>query len=146
MRVILDANLYISLLLKPDGHGTVNRLFDLGFKGQFTILLLDELIAELWEATRTRPYLKERIESSALHELIERISAVSERMPPLVREPQRTFRDPDDDYLLPSAIMAGVDYLVSGDKDVLALRDVIDQPKILTAAEFLDLLDEPGSH
>jgi uncharacterized protein len=47
--------------------------------------------------------------------------------------------DPDDDRVLECAVSAGSDYLVTGDKDLLRLKQY-DAIKIVSVAAFLDLL------
>jgi len=54
-------------------------------------------------------------------------------------DPPAVSRDPDDDYLIALARAAGVDYIVSGDRDLLDLTDP--DPPVLTAREFLDILN-----
>jgi uncharacterized protein len=51
----------------------------------------------------------------------------------------RICRDPADDQLVACAVAGGVDPIVSGDRDLLALRQVGKIP-ILSANQFLDLL------
>lgn len=46
--------------------------------------------------------------------------------------------DPDDDYLIALARVAGADYLVSGDRHLLDLADP--DPPVLTPRQFLRLL------
>ncbi|HEX4400129.1 MAG TPA: putative toxin-antitoxin system toxin component, PIN family [Galbitalea sp.] len=46
------------------------------------------------------------------------------------------IRDVDDQPILDAAISAGVDVIVTGDKDFLALE--IDKPRILTVRGYLD--------
>ncbi len=63
-------------------------------------------------------------------------------------------RDPDDNKILETAILGGADCLVTGDKDLLALRPIgenkplqdlseslLEGVYILRAAEFLEMLD-----
>ena len=47
-----------------------------------------------------------------------------------------TIRDSDDEKVLYSAIIADVDILISGDKDLKAVD--IERPEILTPTEFLE--------
>lgn len=47
--------------------------------------------------------------------------------------------DSDDDYLIALARDAAADYLVSGDRHLLALTDL--DPPVLTPRQFLELLD-----
>jgi len=51
--------------------------------------------------------------------------------------------DPDDDYLVALARVAGADYLVSGDRHLLDLADPM--PPILTPRQFLDLVQAGGA-
>lgn len=59
---------------------------------------------------------------------------------PVIEDPPSVpiSRDPADDYLLALARFAGAAYLVSGDKDLTALKDVV--PPVLTPAAFLETL------
>ncbi len=49
-------------------------------------------------------------------------------------------RDPDDDYLIALARPTRVDYLVSGDRDLLDLEDP--DPPVLPPRQFVDILNE----
>ena len=50
-------------------------------------------------------------------------------------------RDPDDDQILSCAVSAGVDYLVTGDKDLLELKE-FQGIRILTPAAFELLFED----
>lgn len=50
------------------------------------------------------------------------------------------MRDDRDDYLLEHARRANADYLVRGDRDLLALAATIEEPRIVSPAEYLILL------
>lgn len=50
-------------------------------------------------------------------------------------------RDKDDDYLLAMAIENKADYLITGDLDLLVLKQ-IQKTKILKMSEFQNLIDE----
>jgi predicted nucleic acid-binding protein len=54
-------------------------------------------------------------------------------------EPPEVSPDPDDDYLIALARVAGADYLISGDRHLLDLTDP--DPPVLTPRQFLDLLE-----
>lgn len=49
------------------------------------------------------------------------------------------LRDPDDAKIIATAIAANAEVLITGDQDLLVLRDV-QGIRILTPAQFLDLL------
>jgi len=46
-------------------------------------------------------------------------------------------RDPNDDFILATYLAARADYLVSGDKDLLSLKD---KYTVITANEFADMI------
>ncbi|MGB3307818.1 MAG: hypothetical protein WBA63_16645 [Thermomicrobiales bacterium] len=54
------------------------------------------------------------------------------------------LRDRCDDYLLTYAKAYGVDVLVTGDRDLLVLRKLLDRPRIVTVREILDLVPREG--
>jgi len=53
------------------------------------------------------------------------------------RPPPRVCRDPDDDFILAAALKAGCSHLVTGDKDLLALKQ-FEGCAIVTPREFAD--------
>lgn len=55
--------------------------------------------------------------------------------------PPKVCRDPDDDYILAAAVNAGCDYLVTGDKDLLALKK-FEGMSIVTPREFAELVGD----
>ena len=58
----------------------------------------------------------------------------------LAQEIQNVCRDPEDDKFLACAISAGVDYLVTGDRDLAHMKR-FKNIRILTVGEFLTLFD-----
>ena len=53
--------------------------------------------------------------------------------------PPKVCRDPDDDHILAAAVNAECDFLVTGDKDLLALKKFAGM-KIVTPREFAELI------
>ncbi len=45
-------------------------------------------------------------------------------------------RDPEDNMLLECCLAAGADYLITGDKDLLEIRDLPFDLKIVTSSEY----------
>ena len=60
--------------------------------------------------------------------------------PPL---PQPVCRDPDDDKVLALALAAKVEFIVSGDKDLLSLSS-FEGVRIVTPADAIALIDARG--
>ena len=48
------------------------------------------------------------------------------------------IRDEKDKPILGAAIANDVDYLITGDKDFLVLKDIVKKPKIFTMQEFIE--------
>lgn len=105
-----------------------------------TLLMPDDLLAELERTLGTKPYLKTRITPEQAHVFVTALRAIAELLPAIPEPLPRVVRDPHDDYLLAAAVFAEAEILVTGDDDLLALRPHLDHPRIMTAAEALALV------
>ena len=139
MRVLVDANLFVSFLLHPDRDTAVNQVVRAAVAGRFEALLPSELLEELVARAQQKPYLASRIETADLGELVAILETTGEVLPRLERPPPRVTRDAKDDYLLAHAVAAGADILVTGDADLLELH-AVGSLRILTAGELMSLL------
>ena len=139
MRVLLDANIFISYLLKPDAEGTIRRIVDAGFTTVYTLLAPPPLIEELTRKIQHKPYLNQRITSADIAALCMLIEAAAESLPLMQESVPVATRDPKDDYLLAYARAGQADYLVSGDADLLVL-DPVGPLRIISPADFAALL------
>ncbi len=115
MRALLDANVLVAAYLT---EGLCARLLRRARQGQFELITCTQILAE------TRDSLQKLTSPSteALHATMAHLLAVSTVIavaPPLGR---RVCRDPTDDGVLACARTARVDYLVTGDRDLLTLR------------------------
>jgi uncharacterized protein len=131
LRAVIDTNVLIAGLL---WRGPPHALLEHARAGTLTLVSSPALIAELADViarpkfnailTRTNTS-RERLLTDArqLTEVIE--------PPPL---PQPVCRDPDDDQVLALALTAKADFIVSGDDDLLSLKNFESLP-IVTPAE-----------
>ncbi len=143
-RVILDVNIYLSYLLDPaNPNRTITRIMDRLFSGYFRLVIPAELIDELTLAARRKPYFRERLTERDVRNLMSLLQAKADA-PPRLSDIPGVVRDPKDDYLIAHAILGRVDFLVTGDRDLLALDGEVDPMRIVTAAEFLRMV-EPES-
>jgi putative PIN family toxin of toxin-antitoxin system len=141
LRVLLDTNLLISYLLAPQAtERTIVQVVHHAFAGTFTLLLPEDLLAELEHTLSTRLYLRQRITPDQAHAFAQALRDLAELLPSLSEPLPRVVCDPHDDYLLASTLFADADVLVSGDADLLALREHLLRLRILTAAELLAIL------
>jgi putative PIN family toxin of toxin-antitoxin system len=139
VRVILDANVLISFLLTTEEQRTVTQVVRACFqRPDIQVVMPIELLGELQSKVATKPYLAERIATAQLVSLIHALRAAAEVPPPLSEALPTFTRDRKDDYLIAYALLYGVDYLVTGDPDLLLLGQV-ENVRVVSPAGFLRL-------
>jgi putative PIN family toxin of toxin-antitoxin system len=143
MRVIIDANVWISYLLTRDERRTVRQLIRRCLTADIALLVPPELLDELAASITTHSHLAARIAPPDLAVLLYEIRQIA-TVPPSLSENLRRFgRDPKDDYLVAYALVHQADYLVTGDDDLLAL-DAVDELRIVSPVVMLRLLEAMG--
>lgn len=137
MRIFLDANLYISYLLKPDSPSAACEVVRRALSREFEVLICEPLSAEIRRVVRESAYLGARISHASLDILIARLERIS-LIVELVGEPKSwEIRDKKDRYILDTAEHGRADVVVSGDGHLLGDRAKWPQFRILSASEFL---------
>jgi len=134
MRLILDTNILLSALLSP--QGTSAKLLDAWERKKFTLVACEALIAELRKVA-ARPFFQVRLRVSAAELLaagLRDFSFFCRDLPPGPIAP-----DPKDSYLLALAEASQAEFLVTGDKELLALG-YHKSTRILTPAEMIEIL------
>ena len=109
--------------------------------GRFRILVSPGLIVETIASATTKPKLEARITRAQISQLVQLLLLFGEIIPELEFTPAPISRDSKDDYLFAHALLENADYLVSGDRDVLALQSEL-SVKIVSPAEFARILAE----
>lgn len=141
-RVVIDTNLIISSAIVSSSPP--HKLIKAWVKGEFTLLTSKEQLREIKEVSDRKKLRRYHLLPAKITELLENMEFAAELVD------NESFanlkihtRDPKDDYLLAVAIFGKADYLISGDKDFLALNDnpYTGNLKVVKASEFLDLLD-----
>lgn len=138
MRVVLDTNVLVSAILSP--QGPCGQLVSLVLRGDLQLVTSRTLLVEAEEtvAEVIAPEAAATI-AGVLRDMAELV--VVEAAPP-------TARDPDDDWVVATAAAGGVEYVVTGDYDLLALNrgsgDIafIEPTRMLQILAFLG--EEPG--
>jgi len=129
IRVVFDTNVYISALMFG---GVPGSLLDLALLQSFLLVVSPALLDELDEK------LREKFEVAAEDAAIirDKLESIAE----IVR-PDMVLRvitdDPDDNRVLECAIKGSADYIVTGDRHLLKLRNY-DAISIVTVRQFLD--------
>jgi len=140
--VLVDVNILVSYLLPSRHPGAVEAVVEGALQHAFTLLLPPEVVEEFTNVVATKPYLAQRIRPEDAAGLMRALTLVAEAVPAISTETTIAVRDPKDDYLLAYAVVGQADYLVTGDRDLLALGEV-EGVKIVTAMGFLEALGGP---
>jgi putative PIN family toxin of toxin-antitoxin system len=134
MRLILDTNVLLSALLSD--RGPPAKLLDAWERKQFTLVACDSLVAELREVV-SRPFFRARVRVSS----VELLAAGLRDFSVFLRDLPSDVMAPDakDSYLLALAEASSAEFLVTGDKELLSLKQH-QSTRIVTPATMLDIL------
>ena len=128
LRVVLDTNVLVSGIAYP-ASVPGNIVFTWRQGGLDVVLshyILDEMVRVLPRLTRLR------MSSQEIRDLADCLMFMADIVEPLEsRDPQ--LRDEKDQPVLQTFLASTTEFLITGDKDLLALRD---QSRIITPAEF----------
>lgn len=143
MKILFDTNVFISFLL---AKGTRNRVKE-GVEAciadpNIEIVVPQEVIDEIERVASEKEYLRLRIPEESLAEFLATIPFLGKVRPPL---PDITSisRDPKDDFLLAQSRREGVEYLVTGDDDLLSMGE-IGTVKIVNITRLCEILIDRG--
>lgn len=138
MRVVLDANVVASALIKPGGPpGQVIRAFS--ERRAFVLITTHSILAEIRRCVsypRVRKYID--LSDPEIEEWLVSLAALAELVDPIAPV-SFVAADPDDDRYLEAAVEGHADVIVTGDRHLLDLG-AYEQIRILTVREFLDRL------
>jgi len=137
MKVVLDANVLVSAAIQTGpSYRLVARWLD---HGDLEVVICPALLAEV-EGVLGRPRLRKRVEPG----LAQLYMSTVRRIAVVVADPapiEAATRDADDDYLVALGREHGVDWIVTGDKDLLEWE--AQTPPAITPAAFERMLDSP---
>jgi len=130
LKVVIDTNVFISGIVFG---GTPRKIIDAWLTKQYIFCLSPELKAEIL----VKLGKKFSLQQEAMNKIIEALDTYSQKYIPTQKV--TLCKDPQDNFLLELADEAKADYLVSGDKLVLALKEY-KNTKIISPREFFDQL------
>jgi putative PIN family toxin of toxin-antitoxin system len=118
LRAVIDTNIIISALF---WSGLPGQVFAAAQSERFIALLTNALIAEI-EQVLARDKFAEQLSKRGLTiaSIIEQYRSAALIVEP-VEVPKDVVRDPKDRMVLACAVGGQADYIISGDKDLLAL-------------------------
>ena len=134
MKVVFDTNVLVSAFVS---EGVCSKLLGRARRGQFQLITSSFILKE-FEAVLLKKLSATKSETKqALRILTEAVSDIV--------KPSQTLsgicRDPDDDNILSCIIAASADYLVTGDSDLLQMRD-FRGTRIVTPRDFEILFED----
>ncbi len=141
MRVVLDTSVIVSGLISP--HGAPAQIIARWLDDDFTLLYTPAMLAEL-EDVLNCAWLHERLVHvpNRIPDFLLAVRVLGELVKGYVNVAGQA-RDPFDEMFLACAALGQADYVVSVDKDLLALRRY-GETEIVTPAEFLTAWEVGG--
>lgn len=132
MLVVLDANVFVSAAIQ---RGASYRLVESWLTGtpHFEVVMCPALLDEIREVLTTRPRLRKWISLETATMFVNTIETLVD----LAADPteiQPETRDPNDDHLVALARATDVEFIVSGDKDLLEWET--QKPPVVTPSQF----------
>ena len=137
MRVVFDTNVLVSALIKT---GKPRELFSLAADGRVQLVLSKSLLEELI-VTIDEPRIRKYADKGTIDIFLNVLSSSSK----IVRVKSKfnvVKEDPDDDAVLGTAFDGKAEYIVSGDKHLLALGE-FKGIKIVNITEMLSVVKNP---
>lgn len=128
LRVVLDTNVLVSGLAYP---GSIRgRVVGTWLQGGMDVVLSRYILDEMVRALPRLSRVKLRVDE--IRDLADSFMFLADIVEPAV-EKEEALRDPADQPILGTLLASQADYLITGDKDLLALAA---QHPILTPAAF----------
>ena len=130
-RIILDTNLWISFLITKDLSKLDNRIFT----GETILIFSQELLNEFITVV-SRPKFKKYFSQEDIIEILDIIDQQAQFVE--VRSDIKKCRDEKDNFLLSLAVDGNADFLITGDEDLLELKE-IEKTRIVTLNQYLQV-------
>ncbi|MDP2749234.1 MAG: putative toxin-antitoxin system toxin component, PIN family [Nanoarchaeota archaeon] len=135
LKLVLDTNTMVSGLI---WRGNEFQLLEKVESGEAIMFVSNEIIRELnivMQRPKIQKYLMES--GSSAEQLIEKIVRISESIVPDIEE--EICRDKKDNKFIECALAANSDYIVSGDEDLLSMKE-FRNIKIVKTSQILKLI------
>lgn len=128
IRVVIDTGVWVSFLIGK----ILKKLGNYLKKENFVILFSDELFEELMDVLH-RPKLKKYIKEEQILEIMGVIYSKADWID--IKDKTDICRDEKDNFLLDLANNGKADYLITGDEDLLVIKE-FEGTKIINFREF----------
>lgn len=132
MKVVIDTNVYVSGVL---WNGNESKIVDMCMDG---ILENHTSIDILSEVERVLSYRKFNLTNEEIDKLLKIYFSFSRLVSIKVKSDIKS-RDPADNKILECAVVTNVDYIITGDEDLLVMKDV-EGIRIISSRDFLEMI------
>lgn len=139
LRVTADTNVLVSGIIIE--HGTPFLFLEHWRFGRFDLVISELLLQELEEVLRRAKLEKYQVKNSDINNSVKLLRNEAYLCLP-THETFRNLRHPKDQIVLSTAIGGNADYLVTGDKDLLSLKNnsQLKSLRIVSVTNFLKIL------
>lgn len=134
-KIILDTNLWISFLISRK----LDVLDELILQQKITIVFSKELLEE-FISVASRPKFKKYFSKDDINRLLSLFDTYGKLI--TINSSFEICRDFKDNFLLNLAIDAQADFLVTGDEDLLSIKEIENIP-IVTYSQLIDKIQHP---
>ena len=135
VKVVFDTNVWLSIFMKK----TLSEEFSKALNREIAVYITEAILREI-SRVLTYPKMTQVLKLSGIKQkeilraIVKNSIIVTSKL-----EVHMVEDDPEDNKILACALFAGADFIVSGDKHLLALGK-FKRARILTPREFLDLI------
>ena len=133
MKVVLDSNIFVSSFF---WKGNPRKVFDRVTNGVDELFITDEILDEI---TRVMSRKKFNLNINEIKDYVNVIESYSIKLI-CKSKLKKISRDIDDDKILQCGLEGNVDFIITGDDDLLVLKNY-ENIKIVTPKEYLNLLE-----
>lgn len=138
MKIVADVNVIISATIAPLGMS--RSILTAWREGRLDLVTSDGIIAEVEQKLRSpRISGKYGLTEDDIRITIAILRTLALLVVVSTKKIRSVTGDPEDDYVLATALQGQVDYLVTGDKELLDL-DRYESVKILSPRQFFELI------
>lgn len=129
-KIVIDTNIYISSL---GWGGNPKKIIDLAIKGEFEIIISKRQVDEIRTVLDYPKFGFTERQKQKFIEILLEIATIIE-----TKEIKGVSDDPKDNIILEAANEIKIDYIITGDDDLLRLKEY-KGAAILNAVDFLSL-------
>lgn len=130
MKLVVDTNIFISGIF---WGGNPLKLLELWRDGQFSLYVTSDILNEYLRVISKIGQNKPELIREWIDYICSNVQIVEKK------EKISLSSDPFDDMFLECAVSADVDFIISGDEDLLTLKRISEIP-IITISEFLRIV------